>query len=95
MRINGHVLPSPSEQWAPFFEEFFFHTSRYFPQRLCELQKIAGKECAQLYDFHAEELTNTQRFVLSWMMTTPVDRQNVESVLKVLERFHDLDTKQH
>ena len=91
MRINGHVLPSPSQQWTPFFEEFFFHTSRYFSARLHELQRLAGEEETQLEDFHAEELTDAQRFVLSWMMTAELDKSHAKDVLHVLNRFHQLE----
>ena len=95
MRVNGHVLPGPNDNWAPFFEEFFFHTSRYFPTCLSELQKIAGMKSSMLYDFNAGELSDAQRFVLSWMMTSQLDRPHAEEVLKVLEKFHQLDRKNH
>lgn len=95
MRINGHTLPSPSEDWSPFFEEVFFHTSRYFPARLNDLQKIAGLEQCCLQDFHAGELTDAQRFVLSWMMTASLDEAHVKQVLQVMERFHELDRSLH
>ncbi len=93
MRINGHLLPSPSQQWAPFFEEFFFHTSRYYAARLHELQQMAEEDDARLEDFHASELTDTQRFVLSWMMTSELDKTHARNVLHVLNRFHQLDKK--
>ena len=95
MRVNGHVLPAPNDPWGPFFEEIFFHTSRYFPTCLNELQKIAGKDGGRLHGFNAAELTDAQRFVLSWMMTSQLDQPHVEEVLKVLETFHQLDKEKH
>lgn len=95
MRISGHLFPNPSHQWEPFFEEIFFHTSRYFSCRLKDLLEIAGKPCSKLYDFNAAELNAAQRFVLAWMMTDALDKAHARNLLSVLEIFHDLEKSKH
>ena len=89
MKVNGHTLPVPQKPWEDLFDEVFFHTSRYFPERLIFLEKLAGKQYPDLHGFHASELNHAQRFVLAWMMRAKMDTRHLRQFLSVLQVFHN------